>query len=83
MNPDGSSPYCWTMETSEHQEAHNCEGDRVLEQVAQRGCRDMEKLSGHGPGQLAIGGLAGAGGWTKWLPEVPSNLHHSVTLWYP
>jgi len=41
----------------------HCEGDRALAQVAQRGCRvsileGIQKPSGHGPGQLAIGGPA-------------------------
>ena len=49
---------------SEHQETlFHCEGGRVLAQVAQIGCgvsifRDIQKLSGRGPGQPALGGRA-------------------------
>lgn len=25
--------------------------------------------------------LLGEGGWTRWFPEVPSNLNHTVILW--
>lgn len=36
------------------------------------------KSLGHGPGQPAIGGPAWAEGWTRWPPEVPSNINHSM-----
>ena len=40
-----------------------CEGGQALAQLAQRGCvvstlGDIQKPSGHGPGQLALGGPA-------------------------
>ena len=51
-----------------------CAGDQALAQVAQRGCGisilgDIQEPSGHGYGQVALGG-------PTW--EVPSNLNHSV-----
>lgn len=72
---------------SEHQETlSSCEGDQALAQVAQGGGRvsipgDRQKLSGHGPGQLALSGLAWTGCWNRWAPEVSYNLHHSAILW--
>lgn len=39
-----------------------------------------KKPSGRGLGQPAPGGPAWAGAWTKWPPEVPSNLSHSVKV---
>ena len=53
---------------SEHQETlFNCEGARVLAQVAQGSggvsiLGGIKKPSGHGPGQPALGGPARAGG---------------------
>lgn len=47
----------------EHQERVFCCGDDwALAQLAQRASslRDIQKLSGHGPGQLAVGGLSSA-----------------------
>jgi len=47
---------------SEHEETlFYCEGHRALAQVAQRGCGvshlgDVQKPSGHGPGQSALDG---------------------------
>ena len=49
---------------SEHQERLSyCEDDRAVTQVAQRGCvvfilGDIQTLTGHGPGQPAVGGPA-------------------------
>ena len=44
-------------------------GDGALAQVARGHCviilGDIKKLSRHGPGQPALGGPAGAGGWTR------------------
>lgn len=37
--------------------------------------------SGHSPGKLALGGPAWAGGCSKLLSEVPSNLNNSLFLW--
>lgn len=42
---------------------------------------DIQKPSGHCPGQPAQGIPTWAGGWTRWPPEIPSNLNHSVILW--
>lgn len=47
------------------EQAH-CEGDKALGQVAQRICAvslvgGVQKSSGHGPGQPALGGPASAG----------------------
>lgn len=42
---------------------------------------DIQKPSGQCPGQPALGIPTWAGGWTRWPPEVPSNLNHSVILW--
>ncbi|KAK4805788.1 hypothetical protein QYF61_000394 [Mycteria americana] len=67
-----SSSGCWRQKaqtetqevTLEHQETmFHCEGDRALEQVAQKWCGvsrlgDIEKLSGHGPGQPALASRA-------------------------
>lgn len=55
-------------------------------QVAQGGCgvsilRDNKKIFEHGPKQPATSGPAWAGGWTRWLPEVPYNLSHFMILW--
>lgn len=46
------------------------EDGQTLAQVAQRGAgvshfEDIHMLSGCGAGQLAVGGLAGAGAWTQ------------------
>lgn len=54
------------------------EGDWALEQGSCKGCgvatpRDIQELSGHGPG------LAWAG--TRWFPEVPVKLIQSLILW--
>jgi len=49
---------------SKHQETLlHCEGDQALAQVAQGDCGasilgDIQKLPGHGPGQLALAGSA-------------------------
>lgn len=42
---------------------------------------DIQKLPGHWPREQALGGPAWAGGLTRWYPEVPANLSHSVILW--
>ena len=65
-----------------------CEGDRALAQVAQEGfgvshLGDTRMPSGRGPGQLAVGGPARGGAWTRWTLEVPSNLSHGVLLYFP
>lgn len=55
--------------SSEHHEALLCSADdRALARVAQKGLLigDLQKVPGHGPGQS--------------VPEVTSNLNHSVTL---
>ena len=49
---------------SEHQETFfHCEHDQALEQIAEGGCGvsicgDIQKPTGHSPGQLALGGPA-------------------------
>lgn len=63
-----------------------CVGDWALAQVAWGGAEvshlgDVHMLSGCGAWQLAVGSLAGAGAWTRWLSEVPPNLNHCVILW--
>lgn len=63
----------------------SCDGDGALAQVAQRECGDsllgdLQKPSGYSPRDLAVAGPAWAGGWTRWRPEVPSKLCHSVIL---
>lgn len=40
--------------------------------------RDTQSLPGHGPGPPPLDGQAGAGGWTRWPPEIPSNLNHTL-----
>jgi len=61
-----------------------CESNWALAQVAQTGggvsiLGDTQKLSGHGPGQQALGGpCVAGGGWTRWPQEDPSNLNHSM-----
>lgn len=56
----------------------------MLVQVAQREVcevsilRDFQRLSGHGPGELSV--PASASGRSRWHPEVPHNLSHSVAL---
>ena len=58
-----------------------CEDDWALAQVAQRGCRvyvpqDIQKPSGHGPGQPAPGNrVTGCG-------DLPRSLPTSATLWF-
>lgn len=47
------------------------------------GLGDSQRLSGHGPEQLALNGPAWAGDWTRWTPEVPSNLNWSVIQQQP
>lgn len=39
---------------------------------------DTRNPSGHGPGQPAAAGGAGAGGWTGWFVQVPASLSCSV-----
>lgn len=61
------------------------ESDAVLLQVAQwhddvSSHGDVQKLSGHGHGQLAVNCPAWAGDWTRWPPESTSNFNHSVYL---
>lgn len=51
-------------------------------QVAWRGCGvsilgDLQKPLG----QSSLSDHAWAGGWTRWPPEVPASLNHSVILW--
>ena len=62
------------------------EGDRALVQAAHGACGvslcgDIKKLPEWDLRQLAVGGPAWARAWTRWPPEVPSNLKHSVILW--
>lgn len=57
----------------------------MLLQAVQRGCGvsllgDCHKASGCGPGHPVLGGPAGAGVWTRWPLELPSDLNHSVVL---
>ena len=57
----------------------------MLAWVAQAGCGTSilggtPKLSGHGPGQPAVGGLAWAGRWTSRPPEIPASFSCSVIL---
>ena len=67
---------------SEHQEiVFDCVGDQPLAQVVQGGCGvsilgDIQKPSGHGPEQAALGGPAWAGGLDQ------SNLSYSMILWF-
>ena len=63
------------------------EGDRALAHVSQRDCGvsllgDIQSPPGHGPRQPALGGPTWVGVWTRWRPEVPSNLNCSVVLWF-
>lgn len=56
----------------------HCESDWVLTQVAQRSCRlsifgDLQKLSGHDPGQLSVDGPAWAEWWDQMLSRGPSK----------
>lgn len=72
---------------SERQERlFHCDGAWALAQVAQGGYGvsihgDTEKPSGDGCGKLAVGAPGWAEGWTRWPPEVPPNLRHSVIPW--
>jgi len=69
---------------SEHQEMlFYWRSDGALTPIAQRGCGvsclgDIQKPSGHCPGQSHLGGPAWAGSWTRWPPEVCSSLYLSV-----
>ena len=60
------------------------DGDRALEQAAQRGwgvsAEDIQNKPGQDPVQLALDEPDLAGGWTRWSLVVPSNLSHSVIL---
>lgn len=73
-----------TLDIREH--FFYCEGGWEPTQGAQGGCRisilgDIQRPSGHDPGQLALGDSAWAGGvWSRWSPEAPFNLSHSVTV---
>lgn len=42
---------------------------------------DRPKLFRHDLRQLAVGGPAWAGDWTRWHPEISSNRDHSVIAW--
>ena len=71
---------------SEHQGTLSyCQGDRVLAWVAQSGggvciLGDTQRPSGHGPGQLGLGGPTWAGGSDKMTSTGPCQLLLSVTL---
>lgn len=39
-----------------------------------------DTMSGWGPGQYTLGGSDWAEGWTRWPPDIPSNLNHSTIL---
>lgn len=41
---------------------------------------NIQKTSGHGSIQLALGGPSGSGRWARQSPEVNSSLNHSVLL---
>ena len=62
---------------AEHEEEIlHSEGDRALEQAAQRGCGvslsgDIQDLSGQGPVQPAVGDPASAGGVDWTIPRGP------------
>jgi len=61
---------------AEHKEELHFEGDRALEQVAQRGCRvsfsgDTQDLPGQGPVQPAVGDPALAVGLDQVIPRGP------------
>lgn len=62
------------------------EADQALAEAAHRDggvpiLEGIQKSSGHGLGQVALGGPTWAGCWTRWSPEVPSSLNFTVTLW--
>lgn len=64
-----------------------CEDDWALSQIAQRGCR--VSIPGDGSKQMVLGSslyvaLLDQEGWTRWPPEFPSNLSHSLTpcIWF-
>ena len=43
---------------------------------------DIQNLSGHVPRQAALGGPAGARGWTRWPPEAPPNYSRPGVLFH-
>lgn len=60
-----------------------CDSGQILEEVAQIGrgvfiTGDIPNPTGHGPGELALTGVLGAG--VRLSPEAPSNLSKSVML---
>lgn len=60
-----------------------CEGSQTLALVALGGCGvsicgDNQNLTGHRPGQKALGDPATARGWAGW--SLPSSLSYSVIL---
>lgn len=60
-----------------------CEGGQTLALVALGGCGvsicgDNQNLTGHRPGQEALGDPATARGWAGW--SLPSSLSYSVIL---
>lgn len=80
----------WTQEIpSKHQEVLLSSADNgALAQIARRGygvlfLDDLQKLSGHGPMQPALGVQLRQEGWTRWPLEVPYNLNRSVILTSP
>jgi len=54
---------------------------KTVQQLASLNCRSSKAIwISHG--QPSLCGLAWAGGWTRWSPEGPSNLSHSMSLWF-
>lgn len=63
-----------------------CGGDKILGSVVQRCCEisfiwGAQKLSGHDPEQLDLGGPSWVEAWIKQTKEVPSNLKPCLILW--
>lgn len=70
-----------------HKTLFYCDGNQALAQLAQKSCGvfligDLQRSSGHGPGQPALSVTFWAGGWTWSHPGVSSSLKFSVILCY-
>ena len=54
---------------------------RLPKEVVKNPTLEIAKLCGHGAGQPTLGvALLEQGAWTRWPPEVPSNLSRSMIL---